>query len=267
MKRALSIAGAVGVLLLAGATTLPTAAAQGATSGGRLVLTVKEDANWLHSFRVALVVKVTARPQMAFWLEDTDGKFVTTVYVTHKGATEDWATFPGAGKYGTTREAALPVWSYKHREIGMMPMATCSACHAKRKAAEKTTASTPLLDAITSATPDAGFTREWSVPENLEPGTYVACAEINHARDWNEAYRSDARETDPGWSGGGAVGSGQPSLVWRGTIHIGGAASEVALKPFGHGHPSGANGDVTPDLKTLTTALNIVEAIEVRYVP
>ena len=99
------------------------------------------------------------------------------------------------------------------------------------------------------------------------PGTYVLRAEINHARDWNETYRADASEVDSGWSGGDAVGSGQPSLVWQGTIQIGGAASEAALKPFGHGHPSGATGDVIPDLKTLTTAMHILEAVQVKYVP
>jgi hypothetical protein len=267
MKRALSVAGAVGALLLVAAAAQPTAASPVAAPDGKLVLTVKEGANWLHSFRVALVVKVTARPQMAFWLEDTDGKFVATVYVTHKAATEDWQTFPGASKYGTSREAALPVWSYKHREIGIMPMATCAACHAKRKATDRSTANTPMLDAITSATPETGFTREWTVPESIMPGTYVLRAEINHARDWNETYRADAREVDSGWSGGDAVGSGQPSLVWQGTIQIGGAASEAALKPVGHGHSSGATGDVIPDLKTLTTAMHIVEAVQVKYVP
>jgi hypothetical protein len=35
----------------------------------------------------------------------------------------------------------------------------------------------------------------------------------------------------------------------------------------GHGHPSGASGEVFPDLSTLTTALEIVDSIKVSYVP
>jgi hypothetical protein len=271
MKRALSIAGAVGALLLAAAALLGNGTGPPGEPGkeatrGRLVLTVKEGAAWLHTFSFGGHGSVTARPQMAFWLEDAQGKFVATIYVTHKGATEDWGAPRGTEAERPTRPSALPVWSHKHREIGVVPMSSCAACHAKRKAADKSTAGIPTLDAITSATPEAGFTREWAVPTAVKPGTYVVRAEINHSLDWNDTYREGAAETDPNW-GGGRTGSGQPSLVWQATIEIGAKAADVKLKPFGHGHPSGATGDVTPDLKTLTTALHIVEAVQAKYVP
>lgn len=271
MRRVLSIGGALGALVLAAAvlsgngTGTPGQQAKEAARG-RIVVTVKEGEGWLHTFSFGGRGTVSARPQMAFWLEDTQGNFVATVYVTHKAATEDWGIPRGLEPVQPTRPSALPVWSHKHREIGVVPMSTCAACHARRKAKDKSTAGDPALDAITSATPEAGFTREWVVPAAVMPGTYIVRAEINHSLDWNDTYREGTAETDPNWSGGRA-GSGQPSVVWQGTIQIGGEAADATLKPVGHGHPSGATGDVSPELKTLTTALHIVDAVSARYTP
>ena len=46
-------------------------------------------------------------PQIAIWLEDKDGNYLSTVYVTHKIATQSWLM---AGK--NRRKEALPHWCY-----------------------------------------------------------------------------------------------------------------------------------------------------------
>jgi hypothetical protein len=233
---------------------------------GRLVLNVKDGKQWRHSYRVMLVAKVVTEPQMAFWLEDTAGNFVATIFVTHRSATDDWRASLGQDKSKLQRPSALPVWRRKHREGGVHPPSTCTDCHARRRAEDKSTDGIGSLDAITGATPPSGFTRDWPIPEGLKPGVYVLKAEINQSRDFTDVYRANLPESDPNYSGGKA-GSGQPSLVWQGTIDLGGGAALSTLKPLGHGHPAGANGEVSTDLSTLTTALDIVESIKVSYIP
>ena len=233
---------------------------------GRLVLSVKDGKHWRHSFRVMLVAKVVTEPQMAFWLEDTAGNFIATIYVTHRAATDDWRASIGQDRSKLKRPSALPVWRHKHRAGGVQPASTCTDCHALRRAEDKSPRDNEALDAITSATPPAGFTREWMIPQGLKPGVYVLKAEINQSKDFTDLYRADLRESDPNWSGG-KVGSGQPSLVWQGTIDLGGGAALSTLKRVGHGHPAGADGEVVMDLSTLTTALDIVESIKVSYIP
>ncbi len=158
------------------------------------------------------------------------------------------------------------MWRRRHRGGGVQPAGTCTDCHARRRAEDKSTDGIESLDAITSATPSAGFTREWHIPAGIKPGVYVIKAEVNQSKDFTDVYRADLRESDPNWSGG-KRGSGQPSLIWQGTIDLGGGAALATLKRVGHGHPAGANGDVVMDLSNLTTALDIVESIKVSYIP
>ncbi|MCD6334688.1 MAG: hypothetical protein J7M27_05080 [Candidatus Latescibacteria bacterium] len=233
---------------------------------GKLSITVKEGTHWLHSFRVMWVVKVTNAPQMAFWLEDAEGNFVATMYVTHRTATQDWRASPGEKKGEIRRPSSLPIWMHTHRQGGIQSKASCAACHQKVKTEDKSTEGHPLLDAITGATPKWGFTREWAILEDFKPGTYIVRAEINHSKDFNEHYRKGLVVGDPNYSGG-KMGSGQPSMLWEGTLEIGETETSTALEKVGHGHPSGKTGDVYPDLNTLTSALDIVEAIQVKYIP
>lgn len=267
--RLFSVRTALAVLLL---TALAATWAGGEPSDarpdaqGRLVLNVKDGKHWRHSFRVMLVAKVVTEPQMAFWLEDTAGNFVATIYVTHRAATDDWRTSLGEDKSKIRRPSALPIWRHKHQAGGIQPASTCTDCHAKRRAEDKSTHGNEALDAITGATPPAGFTREWTLPVGFKPGVYVLKAEINQSRDFTDVYHADLPESDPNY-GGGKSGSGQPSLIWQGTIGLGGGAALSTLKLVGHGHPAGANGRTFTDLSTLTTALDIVESIKVSYIP
>jgi hypothetical protein len=231
---------------------------------GTLAITVHPGPEWVHTFRVMLVVPVENRPQMAFWLEQPDGTFVTTIYVTRRFAFQDWRAAPGEDADAIERPSALPVWTRGHKRVGIAPMSSCAFCHGEHTADEPKTELAP--DAVTSATPETGFVREWAVPENLEPGTYVVRAEINHSKDFNDVYRDDLAQDDPDYSGG-PMGSGQPSLVWSAELEIGGAAAKAELRPVGHGEPAGRNGKLDEDLSQLTTATGIIETIEVAYTP
>ena len=233
---------------------------------GKLILTVKEGAHWQHSFRIFGIIKVTNSPQMAFWLEDSSGNYQTTIYVTHRTATQDWRSSPGEKKEDIRRPSALPIWLHQHQQEGSMAEATCAGCHDLHKAKDKNIAENSPINAITGATPKTGFTREWTIPSEIKPGKYVIKAEINHSKDFNAVYKEDAAETDPNYSGG-KMGSGQPSVLWQGEVTIGGQATSVHLKKVGHGQSAGKDGKMNSDLSTLDTALDILEAIQVKYLP
>jgi hypothetical protein len=60
---------------------------------------------------------------------------------------------------------------------------------------------------------------------------------------------------------------GQPSVVWRGSILVGDASHESKAQIIGHGHVSGENGQIDPDLTTLTTSLELIKNITATYHP
>lgn len=233
---------------------------------GKLIFNVKEGEHWNHSFRVMLVVKVKNQPQMAFWLEDSSGNYLATIYVTHRTATQDWRPSPGEKKEEIRRPSALPVWVHQHQNGGIMSKTACSNCHDLFNMKEKNIDFNSSIAAITGATPKAGFSEEWNIPSDLKEGTYVIKAEINHSKDFNKYYKEKVAETDSLYSGG-KMGSGQPSVVWVGKIKIGNVESSTMLKIIGHGHPAGKNGTIYPDLGNLDTALEIIESIYIKYKP
>jgi mono/diheme cytochrome c family protein len=232
---------------------------------GTIRISLVEGKEWTHSFRAMLVAKVTNRPQMAFWLEDASGAYVATIFATRRTAVQDWRAGFGEKRELIKRPSSLPVWARKHAERGVEPKSLCGACHGLHKRPKKD-ATDPALAAMTGATPKSGFAREWTLLPGIKPGRYVVRAEINHSKDFNAAYPGNAGEGEAIWSGG-SMGSGQPSLVYEGTIVIGGDPSSATLERIGHGHPSGASGEVFRGLESLTTALEIVESIRVEFIP
>lgn len=240
------------------------AAPQTADAGGTIRLTVAEGKEWTHSFKTMVVAKTKNQPQMAFWLEDASGAYVATIYVTYRTAVQDWRASFGEKKEKIKRPSALPVWVRAHAGRGVESKKLCAACHGLHKERRKTVEGE--LAAMTGATPKTGFTREWTLLPGIAPGNYVLKAEINHSKDWNDAYPEKAKEKDADYSGG-SMGSGQPSLVYEGVLAIGCGPSSVVLEPVGHGQPAGASGEIAKDLGSLTTALEIVKSIRAEYVP
>lgn len=189
-------------------------------------------------------------PLMAIWVEDLDGNFLQTLYVAEsigKGVFKHGVASEGKWKPGPVRRpAALPVWSHKRgikAEDGLyIP-----------------SAKNPVNDAITGATPKADFTLVSRLKENI-PENIKIFFEINQPWDFNEYWTNNKFPDDEEYKT-----SCQPAVVYSAQINLSNPEGEYSLKPIGHSHYSGKNGNIYPDgLKTLTTALNIANKIAVK---
>ncbi|WP_320128930.1 DUF2271 domain-containing protein [uncultured Sphaerochaeta sp.] len=98
----------------------------------------------------------TVYPQVAVWLENPNGDYLETIYVTAKGEKENWRSAPKNG-----RPEALPVWN-----------------HVKDQKAE----------AVSAATSKGETLSDSNLSQKLPNGTYVVKLETNRSYDWNEAY-------------------------------------------------------------------------------
>lgn len=209
---------------------------------GNVRISVEQGEEWLHDFRIFWFVKMKNSPQIAIWTEDTEGNYLSTVYVSEKIAKQSWTA---AG--GNRRKEALPCWSYargKQYSDGLyLP-----------------TKEEPLPDAVTGATPKGSFSANVCIDENIRQ--FVVKCEFNHSTDFNYYYPKDAREGDKNYSGG-KMGSGQPSVVYAAMIDLDSDKKDYTAILQGHGSPAGSNGKIYPDVSELTTALNIVKSITV----
>ena len=134
-------------------------------------------------------------PQIAVWVEDSDGTYVDTLFVTKKASGNKWIGSPKDG-----RPESLPDW-YKSK--GQNP-------------AEKI--SKDDLDATTSATPKKGIIIEKNI--NLEKGkTYVFKCQANQSFDYNEYYTKKNSGVD-----------GQPAVLYAGEMIPDGTEKEIKLE-------------------------------------
>ena len=86
------------------------------------------------------------------------------------------------------------------------------------------------LDAIAAATPPYGqpYTRTWRVPSGLPAGDYVVAVEVNKEYDTNASHAVTAYQ-DPSLTTYGIDGNfGQPSVLYRVPIHVGGSSLVAA---------------------------------------
>lgn len=196
-------------------------------------------------------------PQMAVWLEDADGRFLETLFVSNASARglfyggrnkENFKQFDAEkdAEGELRRVNALPVWSHTrgiHYEDGLyMP-----------------TNKNPLPDAITGATIKDNFKLISSVDEINK---FNLRLELNVAFDDNEFYSEfDFPDDEIFHNGTGQLG--QPSIVFEAQIDMNDSQNYYLMQLIGHGHHSGQNGEVYKDLSTLTTALELVERIVV----
>ncbi|MBE0637767.1 MAG: hypothetical protein IH598_04545 [Bacteroidales bacterium] len=188
-------------------------------------------------------------PMMAVWVEDSGGKYIQTLYVNEsvaKGYFNYADKSEGKWKPGElVRPASLPVWAHKRgvkSDAGhYMP-----------------TQSNPIPDAYTSATPEAGFVLQSKTDKSVA-GKFKVLFEINQSWDWNEYWTNSKFPDDDEYKT-----SAQPSVVYAVDIDPEKLQESYELKPVGHGHHSGKDGNINPDLSTITTALQIVEIITVK---
>lgn len=209
---------------------------------GDVKVCVEQGEEWLHDFPLFLGIKSKNAPQIAIWLEDMEGHYLSTVYVSHKAATQSWAF-----ARGNRRKEALPHWSYSRGvqyDDGLyLP-----------------TKKEPLTDGISGATPKESFDVKLSPSGKLKQ--FVVKVEINHSTDFNDYYSKSVTEGQPNYSGG-KLGSGQPALVYAAEVDLTSGKKSYEATLLGHSSPDGSSGDIDPDLSRLTTALHIVKRITV----
>ncbi|NER16564.1 hypothetical protein [Spongiivirga citrea] len=196
-------------------------------------------------------------PQMAVWIEDMNENYIETLFVskaTAKGlffggrSKANFKSFDenknNAGDY--RRVNALPVWSHKR--------------HVKYKDGFYVPPSNnPLPDAITGATLVDNFKLKTSIKPMQK---FQLKIELNVAFDDNEYYSEyDFPDDDTFHNGTGQLG--QPSIVFQSAIDMQDGNNYYLMNLIGHGHQSGQNGIINPDLSTLTTAKEIIERIVV----
>ncbi len=172
-------------------------------------------------------------PQFAVWLEDTDGSFKRTLFVTERAGKQNWIFSPKAG-----RPESLPVWYHASKLLGAK----------NAKADTKKSAGAHPLDVVTSATPKGGIIFKADIGD-------APCrirAEFNASFDYNDAYPKKTSGVN-----------GQPSLVYGADIPADFSEGEIVLSLLGTGSVDGSDGAVHADTAKLSSALRIVKAVAV----
>lgn len=209
---------------------------------GDVKIRIEKGEAWLHDFPLFMGIKKKNPPQIAVWIEDTAGNYMTTIYASHKIATESWMA-----NGGNRRKEALPVW-----------------CFARGVQASDglylPTKKEPLVDGITGATPQESFDLKITPLGDLRQ--FVVKIELNHSTDWNDNYPENAKEGESNYSGGKG-GSGQPAVVYAASVDLNLNQEEYTAVLMGHSSPDGSDGNIYPDISALTSALNMVKEIKI----
>lgn len=188
-------------------------------------------------------------PQMAVWLEDVEGRFVRTIFVTNStakgqfygGRTKaNFKSFDGKMQGSAYRRVdALPRWSHQRgvraSDGGYAP-----------------SVDQPLPDAISGATPQGDLQL---LAQTTDASDLVLFLELNVAFDDN-AYYSVYDFPDDNLYHGGTGLLGQPSVVYKAPLPGSGPA---LLEYYGYTHPTANDGLIYLGATGLTTALEIID--------
>ena len=172
--------------------------------------------------------KQKREPQVAIWLEDVDGNYIRTLYVTERASHKSWIMSPKEG-----RPESLPVWY-----------------HASKFEPAKKAAPAMELDAVTGATPKGGIIFD----AKLEDKAYVLRAEFNTSFDYNDFYTKKNSGVN-----------GQPSVIYEAIIpaDFNKSSEEIRLEFAGTGSLDGADGLLHKDTAGLTSSRTIVKLVAV----
>jgi hypothetical protein len=180
-------------------------------------------------------------PLMAFWIEDTEGNYLETLYVASSigtGVFGHGKINKGAWEPGpVSRPAALPYWWHKY---GFLP-----------------TPGKEVPDAITGPTPQGNFILKTSLV-STQTGKINVLMEINQSWDWNENWTNDKYPGNTAY-----MSSSQPALVYKASVDLSSPDSVYLMEAIGHSHYAGEDGSLNKDISTLTTALKIAGVIKV----
>ena len=174
--------------------------------------------------------KEKREPQFSVWLEDSEGNFIKTLYVTERASRKSWILSPKEG-----RPESLPVWYHASK-------------HESGRTKEKN--KDLKLDAVTGVTPKSGI----NFNAEIEDKEYEIKAEFNTSFDYNDFYTKKNSGVN-----------GQPSVVYSAKILAGfnKENDEIKLSFLGSGSPDGSDGQIHADDR-LTTALEIVKIVTVK---
>lgn len=189
-------------------------------------------------------------PTFSFWVEDLDGSYIETLFVTRYLGTGIYGHGSlGEGKWGNKpgeaqRPSTLPYWLHKKGTIKESESLLPSPEH-------------PMPDAITGATPKGDFILTTRTSKPL-PEKFRLMMEINQPWDWNEHWHNNLFPDDANYKS-----SCQPSLIYSVMIDRSNATDTYYLNPIGHSHYSGKDGKLYTDLSTISTAKNIINKVSV----
>lgn len=210
--------------------------------GKSLSIDIKAGEHYTGPGAVILGVTTTGTPQIAIWIEDTQGNYLDTLYVTKKASNSSYIQSLFSDQE-IRRPEALPHWSFARgipSEDGLMTPSR----------------SKPIADAITGATPLSSF--DLRTMAKTEHSKVVVKLEINRSFDYNQVYSKDAFPDDLVYSGSG--NSAQPSLVYAAELDLKGERYTF-MKLIGRGHHSGKDGALYPDLNGITTAKDMLNRV------
>ncbi len=176
-------------------------------------------------------------PIMAIWVEDLNGNFLGTLYASKSIST-------GIFRYGVydkgkwlpgerNRPAALPRW----KSLTSVNVQSVSQD----------------VDAFSGATPSASFKISTTLPSGKE--TLRVYLEVNKPWDFNSYWHNNRFPGDEEYAT-----SGQPALIYEAVVNFSGAEKRFDFKPIGHSHPSGKDGEISKDITTFTSALQIIDS-------
>ncbi|WP_045859173.1 hypothetical protein [Teredinibacter purpureus] len=218
-------------------------------------------------------------PQYAIWIESLDGSFIQPLFVTESVATNtfknkvwlsDSATVLNSNPFDKKefefeslfsedynenasnnkfRVESLPVFLHKFNK-------TDSAVGTEGDT-EGDTNGIPL-DGYTGATLFDNYILSQKI-KNTAIQQFNVFFEINQSFDFNEYYSSDRFPHDKVYSGDGF--SAQPSVIYHAQIDFNSPTTLYPMSLAGHGHHSGQNGEIHPEVGKLTTALKLVDRI------
>ena len=188
-------------------------------------------------------------PLFSIWLADEKGNYIQTLYVSEsigRGVFKHATRVNGKWMEGEIqRPAALPYWTHQRNVINEFGTYNPTQKH-------------PVIDGYTGATPMASFILHAKTGRPLK-GRYKIMLELNQAWNWNEYWTNDKYPDDAEYKA-----SSQPALVYSVDIDTNNPQPLYSMIPIGHSHYTGADGSLTTDLSTITTALEIAKKITVK---
>jgi hypothetical protein len=187
-------------------------------------LSIEPGNNWMGKMKI-FIFSVNKTPQMAAWVENDRGDYLSTITVTNRSAKKNWRSAPKEG-----RLEALPVWNHKIQN----------------------NSTGENIDAVSTATSKGQVVVQIDNDLLTNGQEYNVYLEINHSFDYNETWPEETTGVN-----------GQPSIIYHAQF-IKGQANIINLVPIGYGSIDGSDGKITEGLSGLTTALEIIKGVYVK---